>query len=57
VAEHPFCGRQAGEPEVRVIPVGRYPYLIYWIIEAREIRIVHLRHAARERPETNDLSR
>jgi hypothetical protein len=27
---------------------GRYPYLIYWSIEAGEVWIVHIRHAKRE---------
>jgi toxin ParE1/3/4 len=30
-------GRLAGEQAVRVLPVGRYPYLIYWSVEAGEV--------------------
>jgi toxin ParE1/3/4 len=35
----------------RVLPAGRYPYLIYWSIEDGEAWIVHIRHA-RRRPWT-----
>ena len=47
IGEHPQVGRPAGEQNTRVLPVGRHPYLIYWTIEAGEVWIVHIRHAAR----------
>jgi toxin ParE1/3/4 len=47
IGEHPHVGRLCGEQQTRVIPVGRYPYLIYWSIEAGEAWLVHIRHAAR----------
>jgi toxin ParE1/3/4 len=49
IGEHPHAGRLAGEQGTRVLPAGRYPYLIYWSIEAGEAWIVHIRHAARRR--------
>jgi toxin ParE1/3/4 len=53
IGEFPEGGRLAGEQATRVLPAGRYPYLIYWSIEAGEVWIVHIRHA-RRRPWTND---
>lgn len=47
IGEHPQIGRVAGEQGTRVLPAGRYPYLIYWSIEAGEVWVVHIRHAAR----------
>ena len=47
IGEHPHVGRHAGEQESRVLPVGRYPYLIYWSVEGGDVVIVHIRHAAR----------
>jgi len=47
IGQFPESGRRAGIRETRVTPVGRYPYLIYWSIEAEEAWLVHLRHAAR----------
>lgn len=47
IGEFPQSGRLAGERGTRVLPAGRYPYLIYWIIEGDEARIVHIRHTAR----------
>ena len=50
IGRFPEIGRLAGESETRVLPVGGYPYLIYWIVTEDEVRIVHIRHAARARP-------
>lgn len=47
IGEHPHVGRHSGEQDTRVLPVGRYPYLIYWSVEGGEVLIVHIRHAAR----------
>jgi plasmid stabilization system protein ParE len=47
IGDYPHVGRHSGEQDTRVLPVGRYPYLIYWSIEADEVVIVHVRHAAR----------
>ena len=40
--------RSARRPEVRVVPVGRYPYRIFYRIMADTIEILHVHHAARE---------
>ncbi len=47
IGQFPHAGRLAGEEQTRVLPVGYYPYLIYWDVEAGEARILHIRHAAR----------
>jgi hypothetical protein len=49
VGEFPEGGRQIDEQGTRVLQAGRYPYLIYWIIERNEAWIVHIRDA-RHRP-------
>jgi plasmid stabilization system protein ParE len=36
IGDHPRSDRAAGIDAVHVLPAGRYPYLIYWIIEAGE---------------------
>ncbi|MGZ8401287.1 MAG: type II toxin-antitoxin system RelE/ParE family toxin [Methyloceanibacter sp.] len=43
IGSFPDSGRLAGEDGVRVLPLGRYPYLVYWIVEAGEAWIVHIR--------------
>jgi toxin ParE1/3/4 len=48
IEQFPESGRLAGEQGVRVLPVGRYPYLVYRQITAGEAWIVHIRHAARK---------
>ena len=47
IGSFPECGKLAGEEGVRVLPVGRYPYLIYWAVEADEAWIVHIRDGRR----------
>jgi plasmid stabilization system protein ParE len=47
IGDHPQAGRVAGEEGTRVLPAGRYPYLVYWIVENDEAWILHIRHAAR----------
>jgi plasmid stabilization system protein ParE len=55
IGQHPKIGRFSNVEETRVFPVGRYPYLIYWSIEAGDVWIVHIRHA-RRRPWADELS-
>ena len=47
IERFPEAGRLAGEQGTRVLPVGRYPYLVYWRIEGQEAWLVHVRHTAR----------
>ena len=47
IGQFPDSGRLATQ-RVRVLPVGRYPYLIYWTIERGEAWVVHIRHASRQ---------
>ena len=47
IAQFPEGGRLAGEEQVRVLPAGRFPYLVYWSVERGDIWIVHIRHAKR----------
>jgi plasmid stabilization system protein ParE len=55
IGRHPKIGRLSGVQETRVLPAGRYPYLIYWSIEAGEAWLIHIRHA-RRRPWADELS-
>jgi toxin ParE1/3/4 len=47
IGQFPHSGRPIEEFGIRVLPVGPYPYLIYWSAEADEVWIVHVRHTAR----------
>lgn len=48
----PYSGPRTGLEEVRRIVVRRYPYLIYYIVDAarREVVIVTIQHGARQQP-------
>lgn len=50
--QFPEAGHRTDEPNVRMFPVVRYPYLIFYAVDepAGEVVIVHVRHASQERP-------
>lgn len=56
LAQYPKVGRETDIAGVRVLPVVRYPYLIYHAILDGEIFILHIRHGSRGKPETDDMS-
>jgi plasmid stabilization system protein ParE len=51
LARFPQMGRAKYKPGVRMIPVRRYPFLIFYTVQTEEVLIVSVRHAARRRPE------
>ncbi len=38
----------AHRPGVRVVPLGRYPYKIFYRVSGDAVEILHIHHAARE---------
>jgi plasmid stabilization system protein ParE len=49
VAAFPGAGRRFDQrPTVRVMPLGRYPYLVFYTLRDDEIVILHVRHGARK---------
>ena len=40
--------RAAGRPDVRVTPLGRYPYRIFYRVTGDTVEILHIHHAARQ---------
>ena len=47
IGQFPQSGRPVSEFGVRVLPVGPYPYLVYWLAEVDEVWVIHIRHTAR----------
>jgi toxin ParE1/3/4 len=50
LARFPQMGTPKYKPGVRMIPLRRYPFLIFYTVEADEILILSVRHAAQKRP-------
>jgi toxin ParE1/3/4 len=48
--EFPLAGHTTDEPGVRIMPLVRYPYLVFYAVNGEEIVILHVRHGARLRP-------
>lgn len=56
VADFPRCGRVVAQrPSVRVIPVTRYRYLIFYTLADGAIVVLHIRHAARTPADPDEL--
>jgi plasmid stabilization system protein ParE len=53
LADFPDVAQMSDEPGVRRIPVGRYPFLIFYTVDENEVVILHVRHAARQWPWSN----
>jgi toxin ParE1/3/4 len=52
LGEFPLLGHLTDENGVRMLSVVRYPFVIFYAIDGAtgEIVILHVRHAAQERP-------
>jgi toxin ParE1/3/4 len=47
LADIPEMAQAADEPGVRRMPVTSYPFVIFYAVEADEVVVLHVRHAAR----------
>ena len=48
LGDFPFLGRATDEPGIRVLPLTRYPYLIFYAVLSDTVAVLHIRHGARE---------
>lgn len=56
LSEFPAMGRRLEQrPEVRVLPIGRHPYLVFYSVLGNEVVILHIRHGAREPVQPDEL--
>ncbi len=56
LAEFPDMGKSLGQrPSVRVIPLGRYPYLLFYTAAEDELIVLHIRHTSRRPLSENGL--
>jgi plasmid stabilization system protein ParE len=56
LSELPGSGRSLRQrPQVRVMPVVRYSYLIFYTLVENELLVLHVRHGARAPIQDNEL--
>lgn len=50
LARHPYSCRVSAHPGIRVLPIVRYPYLVFYSVDepTQEVRILRVRHGARD---------
>jgi addiction module RelE/StbE family toxin len=46
----PQKSRRVRGRAVRALPLSRYPYVIFYCIQGKELRITHIAHGARRHP-------
>ena len=48
IARRPESGRSvAARPGVRVVPLIRYPFALFYLVGEGSVRVLHIRHTAR----------
>ena len=52
----PNIGRPTNIQGICVLPVARYPYLIYHAIRSDTLTVMHIRHTSREVPDLSELT-
>ena len=46
----PHMARFVDEQGAHIVRIGRYPYLLFYVVNGDEIVILHVRHASRRSP-------
>jgi plasmid stabilization system protein ParE len=55
IAQHPRASQPlAQRPDVRRLPLGRYPYAVYYVAGADEVTVLRIMHSARRPPWSDD---
>jgi plasmid stabilization system protein ParE len=55
LAELPLTGRPTQNPDIRVVVLSNYPYLIYYAADDHVLRVLHIRHTARSPVDVSQL--
>jgi plasmid stabilization system protein ParE len=50
----PLIGRPTDDPDMRMFPIVRCPYLVFYEVTDREIVVHHIRHARRRPVDPGD---
>jgi addiction module RelE/StbE family toxin len=51
LAQFPEMGKPTDKTGVRMLVIGRYPYLVFYRLKKHEIEILYVMHGAREQEE------
>jgi len=51
----PRLGRSTDQPGVRVLPLRRYPYLVFYTLIDDDVVVLHIRHASRRPIDPDEL--
>jgi addiction module RelE/StbE family toxin len=51
----PFIGRPTDDPSLRILPIGRYPYVVYYEVIEGDVVVHHIRHGRRKPPRPDEI--
>jgi toxin ParE1/3/4 len=51
----PFIGRPTSDPSMRLLPIARYPYLVFYEVLEGEVVVHHIRHTRRQPVDPGDV--
>lgn len=51
----PFIGRPTDDESLRVLPIGRYPYIVYYEVIRGEVVVHHIRDGRRKSPTPDEV--
>lgn len=55
LSDFPMIGRATDEPNVRVLILTRYPYLVFYSVTGQDVVILHVRNGARDTLDPSSL--
>ena len=51
----PLIGRLTDDPGIRLLPIVRYPYLVFYEVGTAEVVVQHIRHGRRAPPTPSEM--
>jgi toxin ParE1/3/4 len=55
LADTPPMAPASDEPGIRELTIRRYPYKVYYSVDANEVWKLHIRHTSRRPPDLSEL--
>lgn len=55
LAMFPFIGRPTDDEDMRVLPIGRYPYIVFYEVIEGTVVVHHIRHGRRKPPSPREI--
>jgi toxin ParE1/3/4 len=51
----PFIGQPTDDADMRLLPIGRYPYIVFYEVIEEEVVVHHIPHGRRKPPSPDEI--